>query len=509
MLLTIIIALLLNTSAIHAMEEEKSLVEVSQDKGKAKTDEVPFTDQFKLAGKVYKKKALEFAQAEYIKNEAVSALENATLEAQRAKESAAKVQEECAQDAQDEQKRTRAQEAEAEAKRREESIASKNEDAQRAIKEFQAAQESFDGARRELQSILRLVRLAKTSPEIATQKLIELRAVKDNHTTETAPDKQQLQASLALLDKGTILDLQDRIRLYDANPASTYACLSIDAEGTQALIAAVMLKEIELRTGRRIHELFDYITGSSFGGILALGLVASRDGCSSLLKTEQLVELFSQKSKEFFSPAKRTKREPYYPLDVFQSVLRCYFKNVFLSNALARVLVPCMYESSKKTVIFDRDEAQRNEENDFMMHLIAAAAGADPIYFPAVPVSNVTKGNEERFIADTNYKNNAAGILRDRIFDKVPRQSLVLSITGGMGNEETHMMLRKRFGLQYCRLQPIADLLPMANASGNPDDISSDILDRYVAYAQRTLEGSEAFIRALAENKISKQPLSA
>ena len=45
--------------------------------------------------------------------------------------------------------------------------------------------------------------------------------------------------------------------------------LSIDGGGIRGLIPAVVLAEVERRTGRRIADLFDLIAGTSTGGILA------------------------------------------------------------------------------------------------------------------------------------------------------------------------------------------------------------------------------------------------
>ena len=48
--------------------------------------------------------------------------------------------------------------------------------------------------------------------------------------------------------------------------------LALDGGGTRALLTLQMLKELERRSGRQIHELFDVIGGTSTGGILALGI---------------------------------------------------------------------------------------------------------------------------------------------------------------------------------------------------------------------------------------------
>ena len=48
--------------------------------------------------------------------------------------------------------------------------------------------------------------------------------------------------------------------------------LSMDGGGMKGLATVQVLKEIEKGTGRRIHELFDLICGTSTGGMLAIAL---------------------------------------------------------------------------------------------------------------------------------------------------------------------------------------------------------------------------------------------
>lgn len=49
--------------------------------------------------------------------------------------------------------------------------------------------------------------------------------------------------------------------------------LFLDGGGVRGLIQVEVLMELERRTGRRVTELFDWIVGTSTGGIVALGLV--------------------------------------------------------------------------------------------------------------------------------------------------------------------------------------------------------------------------------------------
>jgi uncharacterized protein len=54
--------------------------------------------------------------------------------------------------------------------------------------------------------------------------------------------------------------------------------LAIDGGGIRGLIPAVVLADLERRTGRRTAEMFDLIAGTSTGGILACGLTRPGDG---------------------------------------------------------------------------------------------------------------------------------------------------------------------------------------------------------------------------------------
>ena len=59
--------------------------------------------------------------------------------------------------------------------------------------------------------------------------------------------------------------------------------LSIDGGGIRGIIPAMVLKHIEQRTGKRIATMFDFIAGTSTGGILALGLTKKTQTLASIM----------------------------------------------------------------------------------------------------------------------------------------------------------------------------------------------------------------------------------
>ena len=65
-----------------------------------------------------------------------------------------------------------------------------------------------------------------------------------------------------------------RVEEYSREHGSRILCL--DGGGVRGLVQIEMLRQIEQRTGKRITELFDWIVGTSTGGIIALTLVYGR-----------------------------------------------------------------------------------------------------------------------------------------------------------------------------------------------------------------------------------------
>ena len=61
--------------------------------------------------------------------------------------------------------------------------------------------------------------------------------------------------------------------------------LVLDGGGIKGLLQLEILRQIEESTGRRITEIFDWIVGTSIGGIITLGLVHGRHCKHATMKT--------------------------------------------------------------------------------------------------------------------------------------------------------------------------------------------------------------------------------
>src|SRR3954468_17801023 len=73
--------------------------------------------------------------------------------------------------------------------------------------------------------------------------------------------------------------------------------LAIDGGGIRGLIPALVLTEIEKRTGRPISSLFDLVAGTSTGAILACGLTRPQP-----MSAEGLAALYQEEGPQIFAP---------------------------------------------------------------------------------------------------------------------------------------------------------------------------------------------------------------
>lgn len=202
-----------------------------------------------------------------------------------------------------------------------------------------------------------------------------------------------------------------------SNP-EVFKILSIDGGGIRGIIPAIILDEIENRTGeRRVFDLFDLIAGTSTGGILALGLTRPDPEAEGQPKytAAELVELYQKEGQYIFDRSLRRKIESIwgwidekYSSRGIEEVLRRYFENTRLSEALKPVLIPSYdmqgtrpyWEALQNSDpeeerpkpegghprFFKSDNAIQFDHEDYLMRDVARATSAAPTYFEPLEV---------------------------------------------------------------------------------------------------------------------------
>ncbi len=158
--------------------------------------------------------------------------------------------------------------------------------------------------------------------------------------------------------------------------------LSIDGGGIRGLIPALVLAEIERRSGRRVFELFDLIAGTSTGGILVCALCAPDP-----LPADELVALYEEEGPDIFdrSLGQRIRSvdgllDEKYDSAALDRALTRFLADKRLAETKPDLLVPA-YNMGEPGPYFFKSRKAREEGEDFPLSVVARATSAAPTYF--------------------------------------------------------------------------------------------------------------------------------
>jgi patatin-like phospholipase/acyl hydrolase len=165
----------------------------------------------------------------------------------------------------------------------------------------------------------------------------------------------------------------------------TRTILSIDGGGIRGVIPAKVLQSIEETTQARIADLFDFVAGTSTGGILALGLTVPA-GATSKFSAADLVQLYEKNGQTIFSRSFWHALEtidhlagPKYSPNGIEGVVREFFGTAVLADARSSLLVTA-YDIERRAPFFFKSYTK--PRFDAPMWAIARATSAAPTYFP-------------------------------------------------------------------------------------------------------------------------------
>ena len=246
--------------------------------------------------------------------------------------------------------------------------------------------------------------------------------------------------------------------------------LSLDGGGIRGIIPAIVLMEIEERTGKPIHELFDLVAGTSIGGIIALGLLKKDSLGGAQYTAEDLLKLHLRRGDEMFHRPLSRKitslwgfRSPKYSHENMEEVLDDYFGGAKLGDALTNVLINSYDIENREPYFF---KSWRYKDSDVYMKKVARATSAGPTFFAPTqvkvrPEKNSEPNNKEIFKAKDEtslrtlvdggiFVNNpavSAFVEAKRIFDVPDEEITVVSIGCGVVNREFPYEKSKNWGI--------------------------------------------------------------
>ena len=164
------------------------------------------------------------------------------------------------------------------------------------------------------------------------------------------------------------------------------------------IIPAMVLKHIEERTGKRIATMFDFIAGTSTGGILALGLTRKNSDSSINNEPEytaaELVNFYSKYGQKVFDENVPGDIDdwvqPKHNPKGKEEVLKALLGEAKVEDALQEIFIPS-YDIELRSPIFFTSNPNAEERDSihsrkvcsgFKMFEAAMATSAAPIFFP-------------------------------------------------------------------------------------------------------------------------------
>jgi patatin-like phospholipase/acyl hydrolase len=225
------------------------------------------------------------------------------------------------------------------------------------------------------------------------------------------------------------------------------AVLSIDGGGIKGIVPAMILAEIEKRTGKKICEMFDLIAGTSTGGILALGLTKpKKDKREPEFTAKHLVKLYENKGKEIFQRGNQDVVAHLFQSveialkpfgisninikDLFtakysrvgkQNIINEYFGDTYIKEALTEVLITS-YATNLRLPFFFTSQSLKEQEykkaenfcvvcQGYKMKQAAMATSAAPTYFKPYPVPAIHRPESTYTLIDGGvFANNPTSI---------------------------------------------------------------------------------------------------
>ncbi len=262
-----------------------------------------------------------------------------------------------------------------------------------------------------------------------------------------------------------------------------YKILSIDGGGIRGIIPALILVEIEKRTGKAINELFDLVAGTSTGGIIAVGLnIPNRQTRKAVYSAEDLVKLFKNKGHKIFSQGiwQSTMTglgilDEKYSYQGLKEVLQEYCGETELKAALTDILLTSYDLNRKKPFFFKSRLAKKWVKKNFKMKYAVRATTAAPTYFEPFKLLNMVDNKTAYSLVDGGIIANNPAMCAFTEALKL-NQSDILMVSLGTGTEEITYQDAVNWGL----MQWISPLLTLM-INGNNETVDYQLREIFSA----------------------------
>ena len=249
-----------------------------------------------------------------------------------------------------------------------------------------------------------------------------------------------------------------------------FRILSIDGGGLRGIVPLTVLRQIEKESGKRIHELFDMVVGTSTGGIIVCGLLGSTDGRTPDLTVDMLMNLYTSKAGEIFPSGNFVTRPlrwawnwigPKFSAKGLDRNLSEYFGSLRLSSLIKPGIVTS-YDIKNHEVVMFKSRLSGEEGLDASLKDVCRATSAAPTYLRSFKLDF---GGKERVCVDGGvYINNPSmAAVADAIKAYGVKAEDIEVLSLGTGTHPPKLSQSERYGkLRWA--SPISDVM-MAGTS--------------------------------------------
>jgi uncharacterized protein len=253
--------------------------------------------------------------------------------------------------------------------------------------------------------------------------------------------------------------------------------LSIDGGGIRGIIPGQVLIALEHKLqqisndpNRRIADVFDFVAGTSTGGILACLYLCSDANGRPKFSASDAVNLYLQRGDDIFDVSVFRSitsvgglRGPKYSAAPLENALEFYFGDVRLSQLLKPCLITSYDITRRQAKFFNRQDVGQPDPAgaDFWVRDIARATSAAPTFFS--PANIVASDRSVYPLIDGGvFANNPAMCALVEAFGWNPALRVqdmnVLSLGTGAAEESFHYSEAKDSG-EIAWLRPLLNIL--------------------------------------------------
>lgn len=254
--------------------------------------------------------------------------------------------------------------------------------------------------------------------------------------------------------------------------------LSVDGGGIRGIIPAIILAEIEKRTGKRVCEIFDLIAGTSTGGIVVAGLCKKGKPQYS---ANDLFDLYQEYGPYIFKSSFIRRsilswlRDAQYSHNNIEFVLDKYFGEDILKNTSSNLLITSYDINNNCPFLF---KSWREDRNFIKIKDALRASTVAPTYF--IP-KQLKIDQMNRVLVDGGlFANNPAACAYASGKRLFPNDDLVL-LSIGTGRTDTSIKYANsmKFG-KIGWIQPLLDLMFASSLDAVNYQLGKVMGDKYV-----------------------------